>query len=166
MFKLDYSEVKDFGAVPDGLYEVVINSVKEDATPNGAEFINFDFIIRNDIKQERQNSHLFHRVWKTKTENKYNKGMIMAIAKSFGLQDGKEYQSFEQFLEDFNFKTGKVRIKNETSEYNNKTYENTNIKQFLNSAFPVSQHQFKVAGNSPDAVNESAPTINEEDLPF
>ena len=100
-FKVDYNEAQDFGAVPDGDYEVVIFNVTEGASNGGTEFINFDMVIRNDIKQPRQNSHLFHRVWKSKETGKYNRGMIMSLAKSFGLPDGKEYQSFENFLEDF-----------------------------------------------------------------
>ncbi len=63
-FKVDYNEAQDFGAVPDGDYEVVIFNVTEGASNGGTEFINFDMVIRNDIKQPRQNSHLFHRVWK------------------------------------------------------------------------------------------------------
>ena len=50
-FKVDYNEAQDFGAVPDGDYEVVIFNVTEDASKGGTEFINFDMVIRNDIKQ-------------------------------------------------------------------------------------------------------------------
>lgn len=165
-FKVDYNEAQDFGAVPDGDYEVVIFNVTEDASKGGTEFINFDMVIRNDIKQPRQNSHLFHRVWKSKETGKYNRGMIMSLAKSFGLPDGKEYQSFENFLEDFAMRPAKVKVKNEQSEYNGKTYDNTNIKKFETTKFPELQHQWKKS-NAEKSVNPSpAFDISDNDLPF
>ena len=165
-FKVDYNEAQDFGAVPDGDYEVVIFNVTEDASKGGTEFINFDMVIRNDIKQPRQNSHLFHRVWKSKETGKYNRGMIMSLAKAFGLPDGKEYQSFENFLEDFAMRPAKVKVKNEHSEYNGKTYDNTNIKKFETTKFPELQHQWKKS-NAEKSVNSSpAFDISDDDLPF
>ncbi len=35
----------------------------------------------------------------------------MALAKNFGLPDGKNYDSFDKFLEDFALRTAKVRVK-------------------------------------------------------
>lgn len=163
-FKVDYNEAQDFGAVPDGDYEVVIFNVNEDVTKGGAENINFDMVIRNDLQQPRGNSHLFHKIWKNKETGKYNRGMIMALAKAFGLQDGKEYSSFDQFLQDFAMRPAKVRVKNETSEYNGKTYDNTNIKKFEPSKFPDVQHQWKTKENAP--ANNTAPVIEDSDLPF
>ncbi|MGL4697101.1 DUF669 domain-containing protein [Enterococcus larvae] len=165
-FKVDYNEAQDFGAVPDGDYEVVIFNVVETATPGGAENINFDMIIRNDIQQPRQNSHLFHKLWKAKDTGKYNRGMVMSLAKAFGLQDGKEYSSFDDFLGDFAMRTAKVRVKNETSEYNGKTYDNTNIKKFEPSKFPELQHQFKSSNGVAPADNALTIDISDDDLPF
>ena len=127
-FKVDYNEAQEFGNVADGDYEVVIFNVTEEATKSGAENINFDMVIRNDIDQKYKNSHLFHKVWKAKETGKYNRGAVMALAKNFGLPDGKNYDSFDKFLEDFALRTAKVRVKNEQSEYNGKTYDNTNIQ--------------------------------------
>lgn len=164
-FKVDYNEAQDFGAVPDGDYEVVIFNVSEDASKGGTEFINFDMVIRNDVQQPKGNSHLFHKVWKSKETGKYNRGMIMSLAKAFGLQDGKEYASFDQFLQDFAMRTAKVRVKNETSEYNGKTYENTNIKKIEQTQFSNLQHQWKTKDNAPAQSNQST-TISNDSLPF
>lgn len=161
-FKVDYSEAQEFGTVADGDYEVVVFNAHEDATKGGAEFINFDFIIRNDIQQSFKNSHLFHRVWKSKETNKYNKGMVMSLAKAFQLPDGKEYRTFDDFLNDFAMRVGKIRVKNEKSEYNGKEYENTNIKKFGSSEFPNLQHQFKSKTESPTSTID----IQDDDLPF
>jgi len=161
-FKVDYSEAQEFGTVADGDYEVVVFNAHEDATKGGAEFINFDLIIRNDVNQQYKNSHLFHRVWKSKENGKYNKGMVMALAKAFGLPDGKDYRSFEDFLNDFATRVAKVRVKNEKSEYNGKEYENTNIKKFGTSEYPSLQHRFKDAAESPTSTID----IQDDDLPF
>ncbi|EAG9849069.1 DUF669 domain-containing protein, partial [Listeria monocytogenes] len=63
MFKVDHKDVFTNG-VENGTYEVVLYNANEDATKNGAEFINIDLIIRNDVNQKFQNAHIFHRVWK------------------------------------------------------------------------------------------------------
>lgn len=166
-FKVDYNEAQDFGNVADGDYEVVVFNVTEEATKNGAENINFDLVIRNDVNQSYKNSHLFHKIWKSKETGKYNLGAVMAMAKNFGLPDGKNYESFDAFLQDFALRTAKVRVKNEQSEYNGKTYDNTNIKKFGQSAFPEMQHQFKKK-ESPqnDFGRDSSINISDDDLPF
>lgn len=161
-FKVDYNEAQEFGNVADGDYEVVVARVNEDATKGGAEFINFDLVIRNDISQPFANSHVFHKIWKAKETGKYNRGSVMNLAKMFQLPDGKEYPSFEDFLNDFHLKTAKIRVKNETSEYNGKTYENLNVKKFGLTSFPSLQHQFK------GSVAPTRPSIDisDDDLPF
>lgn len=168
-FKVDYKEAQEFGNVADGDYEVVIFNVTEEATKSGAENINFDMVIRNDIDQKYKNSHLFHKVWKAKETGKYNLGAVMALAKNFGLPDGKSYESFDKFLEDFALRTAKVRVKNEQSEYNGKTYDNTNIKKFGASDFPDLQHQWKKKESSQTDFgrdNGSSINVTEDDLPF
>lgn len=162
-FKIDYDKAQEFGNVADGEYEVVVFNVKEDATPGGAEYLNFDLIIRNDIQQSYKNSHIFHKVWKSKETGKYSQGMVMALAKNFGLPDGKSYASFDDFLNDFAMRTAKVRVKNETSESNGKKYENLNVKKLETSKFPELQHQFKSNNTTPQ---QSIPDIQDEDLPF
>ncbi|HAB9065700.1 TPA_asm: DUF669 domain-containing protein, partial [Listeria monocytogenes] len=55
MFKVDHNDVFTNG-VENGTYEVVLYNANEDATKNGAEFINIDLIIRNDVNQKFQNA--------------------------------------------------------------------------------------------------------------
>ena len=93
----------------------------------------------------------------------------MALAKNFGLPDGKNYDSFDKFLEDFALRTAKVRVKNEQSEYNGKTYDNTNIKKFGPSEYPDLQHQWKKKDSSQtDFGRDNSSSINatDDDLPF
>jgi len=159
-FSLDFNDVFE-GSVEDGNYEVVVNRCSEDATPGGAEYIEFDLIIRNDVQQKHQNQHIFHKVWKSKDTGKYNMRMFNTIGKACQLQNGKSYGSLEELMKDFEFKTAIVNVKNEESEYNGKTYNNLNVKFWEKSKIdgPLN-HQFKDKGNA------SAPAASKDDLPF
>lgn len=73
----------------------------------------------------------------------------MSLAKAFGLPDGKEYQSFENFLEDFAMRPAKVKAKNEQKEYNGKTHDNTNIK----NSKPLSSQNSNINGRKATLKN-------------
>ena len=168
-FSLDFNNTLQ-GEVKDGIYEVVIDHANEDATQGGAEFVNFQMTIRNDLDQPHKNQKIWHRVWKSKKDGKYSMIMFNTIGKAAGLQSGKVYNTFDELLEDFRGKPLQVLVKNETSEYNGKTYENLNVKQWNQTKFPDVQHQWKKSedGNSQSGGNvfDSQPSINDSDLPF
>jgi len=167
-FSLDFDEVYEgTGSIADGDYEVVVNSCGENATPNGAEYIEFDLIIRNDIDQSHKNQHVFHKVWKAKADGKYNMKTFNTIGKACQLQNGKSYKSLDDLLSDYVRKTAVVNIKNEESEYNGKTYTNTNVKYFNKTKFPRLAHEFKAAsGGGNEAPEGAIDTITDDDLPF
>ena len=163
-FSLDFNEVYEGGGIKDGEYEVVVAGAKEDATPTGAEYMEFDLIIRNDVDQDHRNQHVFHKVWKSKATSKYNLKMINTIGKACQLENGKEYKSMQDLLDDFFHKTATVFVKNEESEYNGKTYNNLNVKRWGKTKFPNLQHQFKAEGNNaPQAEKQDTKDL---DLPF
>lgn len=172
-FDLDFSEIKDM-SVTDGKYEVVINSVAEDATKGGTQFINLDLIIRNDIKnQSFANAHIFTKVFKSKQNGKYPKGMIFTIARATGMPDKTHFESLEDFFQKLWHRPALVTVKNEKSEYNGKTYENLNVKRWEVSKFPEVQHKFKDANNQqsnsnndPFANGGQSIDISDDDLPF
>lgn len=168
-FNLDFTDVFEGGGkIEDGYYEVVVGRCNEDATPGGAEYTEFDLIIRNDVDQPSKNMHIFHKVWKAKADNKYNMKSFNTIGKACQLQNGKTYKSFEELLNDYVHKTALVFVKNETSEYNGKTYENLNVKAWNQTKYPSLQHQFKNSNDSNQTSNNpfDAPQINVSDLPF
>ena len=177
-FDLDYSQATDFSTVSDGTYEVAINKMVEDATKSGAQFINIDTVIRNDIKgQQFQNKHVFRRIFAKKETGKYPKGMLMSLAKAAGLPNKTHFESFpEDYFSKLYRKPLLITVKNQTSEYNGKTYENTNITRWEVSKFPKVAHKFRadevdaasqraqagmpntqVAGNSIDISDDSLP---------
>lgn len=137
-----------FEDIQDGVYEVVISpTICENATKGGTEFIDCRLIIRNDVQQPHQNGVIFHKIWKSKETNQYVMGMIQQLAKFAQLPNGKQYQTLDPFFDDLRGKPLKVEVKNESSEYNGKTYENLNVKKMDFTAFPSVQHQYKESNN-------------------
>jgi|SRR5690625_4791252 len=170
-FTLDFNNTfEGFQKIEDGLYEVVIDHATEDATPSGAEFTNFQMTIRNDLEQPHKNQKIWHRVWKAKATGKYNMTMFNTIGKAAGLQAGKIYNTFDELLEDFRGKPVQVYVENTTSEYNGKTYENLEVKQWKQTKFPNVQHQWKKKDENNQSNDnnlfDSQPNISENDLPF
>ena len=166
-FTLDFSKANN-GTIADGTYEAVIFNVLEDATPGGAEFMNFHLVVRNAVEQKYQNAHIFQRVWRATDTGKYSAGMINTIAQAANLDDGKSYQSLEDLMSDFLNHPVKVTVKNEKNEYKGKTYEDLNIKRWNKSDYPNVQHQFKKGAKKPQPKNKPVEdtAINDDDLPF
>lgn len=164
-FKLDFNDTFEGGRkITDGEYEVFVNNVKEDATPGGTEYIEFDLIIRNDVTgNDFQNFHIFHKVWKTKATGKYNMKTFNTLGKNFQLQNGKQYNSFQALLDDFVGKMARVNVKNE--EYNG--YENLNCKYFNPTKFPQFAHLAKGKDQmTAQEMVDSGMEITDEDLPW
>lgn len=170
-FKLDMEDVfvpKENVKIEDGVYEAVIEKAHEDATPSGAEYINFWFRIRNDLNQPFKNQVVFNKIWKAKATNKYNFKMINTLGKSAQLENGKSYSSLEDLLADFIGKPLKINVKNETSEYNGKTYENTNVSYTEKTAFPAVNHvkEQKQGNNTADPFVKKDVQQDLDNLPF
>lgn len=167
-FSLDFNDTFEGTSVADGMYEVFVNKVKEDATPSGAEYTEFDLIIRNDVAANKhKNVHLFHKVWKSKDTGKYNMKTFNTMGKAMKLPNGKTYKSFNELLEDFVNKTALVKVLNEESEYNGQTYTNTNVKYFNESKFPNLSHTAKdKAAMNINEMDAAGITIQDSDLPF
>lgn len=166
-FKLDFNDTfEGFAKVEDGVYEAVIDHAREDATNSGSEFTNFQLTIRNDLDQPHKNQKVWHRNWKAKATGKYNMVMFNTIGKAAQLDNGKTYSSFDELLEDYAGKPVQILVKNETSEYNGKTYENTNIISWTPTKFPDVQHAFNSKDSKPSGNNDVGVSITDSDLPF
>jgi hypothetical protein len=137
MFTIDYSQAKEFGAIADGTYEVTIDLAKQDATQGGADFLDIRFRIRKDFQQEFQNNIIFHRIFAKKEDGKYPVASIMNLAKAAGIPDGTKFTSLKDYLNQLEGKALKVTVKNEKSEYKDKTYENLNVKRMEVTDVPI-----------------------------
>lgn len=100
---------------PQGDYEVIISSIEERETKNGAWGLNFRLTIRNDIAEQKyKNACLFYTIWKKKEPNNddlavngYNFGQLMNVGKASGLQNGKNYEGLNDYCDDL---VGKVCV--------------------------------------------------------
>lgn len=165
-FSLNFEDVYEgSGRIADGDYEVVVKNVKEDATPNGAEYTEFDLVLRNDFDQAHKNMHVFHKVWKAKDTGKYNMKQFNTMGKAFRLQNGKAYKSLQELLEDFVMKTARISLKNVESEYNGKTYTNYEV-YFNQSNLTGLAHQWNKKEQTAGEMLEQNPNISDDDLPF
>ena len=159
--------------IPDGEYEVVIKRVGENVTQGGAEYAEFDLVIRNDIEQPNKNNHIFHKVWKAKATGEYSPKSFNLIGKAAQLQNGKTYSSLEDLFRDYEGRPVRVRVKNETSEYNGKTYENLNVKMWEKTKIDGPVRHVHKEQAARDAANQafsippdSQLNISDDDLPF
>lgn len=163
-FTLNMEDTFD-GGIQDGTYETVITKFEENATKSGTEYVDVQLTIRNDIDQKNKNSKIFHKIWKAKATGKYDMRFFNTIGAAAQLQQGKAYKSIEELFADFLGKVVRVSVKNETSEYNGKTYENLNVKRWENTKFPELNHKFKTEDGSNPFAGGGA-NIEDDDLPF
>ncbi|HJB78528.1 DUF669 domain-containing protein [Mammaliicoccus lentus] len=162
-FTLDMNDTFE-GGIKDGKYEVVITKFEESATQSGTEFVDVRLTVRNDIDQPYKNQIVFHRIWKAKATGKYNMKFFNTIGAAAQLQQGKQYSSIDELFQDFLGKPVLVAVKNETSEYNDKTYENLNVKRWEKTNFPELAHKFKTEeGSNPFATQQQQ---DDTDYPF
>lgn len=133
MFTIDYSQAQEFATITNGTYEVFIESAKPDASEGGTDFMDIRFKIRDDFDQKFKNNIIFYKIWVNKETQQYNANKINTLAKMAQLPDGAKFAGVEEFLNALVGKHLKVTVKNETSEYNGKTYENLNVKRLEKS---------------------------------
>ena len=179
-FQLDHDNIFD-NHIPDGEYEVFINTMHEDATPKGAEYISVDSIIRNDVPQPHRNSHIFHKIWKTKATNDYNPKSFNMMGKAAELPNKKTYNTMEELFADFEGRPVRVRVKNEKSQGNDGiTYDNLNIKMWEKTKIDGQVRHVRKEKQQTDGLTYPPPnqqaanngfygsqiTIRDEDLPF
>lgn len=164
-FELDYSGISEGGSLSSGTYEVVIKRAEEGTNPNGKSRINFDMIIRRDVDQKFAGAHIFDSFWPSKADGKYNKNMLMQTAKAAGLENGKQYSDFGDFLEDFTNKPMQVRITVGTREYEGKTYDDIRVRNRNMTNFPTVD--LAMNGLMQDVLQGGQEVdITEDDLPF
>lgn len=155
-FTTDFSNVQEFSEFKAQPYEMIVFDAYESANVNGKMRIVIDYVVRNDVKQEKQNAHLWDEQYRQKETNKYHMGILMGKAKALGIPEGKHYDSFEAFLNDFKGRVAKVTVK--LDEYNGQKRPKVN---FVNaSEFPNPHHTWK------EKKNEQVFSIQEDDLPF
>lgn len=157
-FTTDFSEVKEHAEFKEQPYEMIVYDAYEAINDrNGKKRIVIDYVVRNDIKQEMQNFHLWDEQYPNSQTGKYHIGILMGKAKALGIKEGQHYDSFEAFLNDFKGRTAKVTVK--LDEYNGNKYPK--VRYANQSDVPDSHHVWKEK-----ATGFTQTEIKEDDLPF
>lgn len=153
MINLNYDEIQDFSTIADGTYETVITDPKFSETKNGAQHIDIRLTIRRDFEQKHKGQIIFHKIWKLKTTDDYNKNEVLKLAKAAGLPQGANYKSWGDILKALEGRPVKVTVKTEPNTYNGETRDQLNIKKLE-------------ASNLAPIISETTLDINDADLPF
>ena len=156
-FTTDFSQVQEYSEFKAQPYEMIVVDAYEGVNDyNGKKRIVIDYVVRNDVQQEKQNAHLWDEQYPSRETGKYHNGILMGKIKALGIQEGKSYESLDAMLKDLIGKTAKVTVK--LDEYNGKVRPKV---RFTNpTEFPNVQHEWK---NKPEIA---ATQIEEDDLPF
>lgn len=151
-FTTDFSQVQEHPEFKAQPYEMIVYDAREETNKNGKTCVLIDYVVRNDVRQEMQNMHLWSRQYKM-SDNKYHNGILMGKAKALGIQEGRQYADFDAFLKDFVNKTAKVTVK--LGDFGPEA-------RFVNpSALPDCHHVWKEKVES-----AKADEIETDDLPF
>lgn len=184
-----------FDAVPAGNYEMLINNAKEDATANGAETLQIDLLVRNDLDKvsdlaetnaKFHNRHIFVDNWKRKATNQYDLDGFQYILQAAGVPENTPLHTVDDFIKLITGAPVRVFVKQEENTYNGKTSTVNRVApwNFEVTQFPQVQHTAKErnslpqnsatpstgaqqAGNDPFANTTDGPiNITDDDLPF
>lgn len=157
-FTTDFSNIKEFSDFKEKFYEMIVYDAYEDVSQGGKKHIVIDYVVRNDIDQDKQNAHLWDRQYRMRDTGKYHVGILMSKVKALGIQEGKSYESIEDLLKDFIGRPAKIKI--ELQEYNGQKYPRA---KYTNATdFPNVQHQWK----DKPTFGISADNLKEDELPF
>lgn len=150
--------------IEDGDYEVEIEKITPDQTPNGAKKLRFQYRVRSDVEQANKNTCVFEDLWESKKNpGQYTPFKIYAIMEAIGgVQEGQEFNDTNDVI---SFILGKdiiIRVNTEVNDYNGEK-ENV-IKKYLPSSHKP-QTLGAVKENKPEA-SLTATAVDDDDLPF
>lgn len=114
-FKIDYSETQDFGPIPEGEYEAVIQEVDIKQYNSGNNGLNVKLQIRADVEQDAKKRVVFDGLVSTQ------KAMFkfQNYAKATNMPEGKSFATEDEFLKTFSKhlkgKAVRIRIKHDNT---------------------------------------------------
>ena len=182
----------NYDAVPAGNYEMIINNASESATKNGAETLQIDLLVRNDLDKvtdlaetngKFHNRHIFVDNWKRKATNQYDLDGFQYILQAAGVPEGTPLHTVDDFIKLITGAPVRVFVKQEENTYNGTTSIVNRVApwNFETTEFPQVQHTFKDKKNAPtpqataqSTASTNAPfansgdpiDISDDDLPF
>jgi len=178
--KTDYSKNQEnsFTTLPTGEYEMIIQSVQEKATKNGAESLQLKLVVRNDLdgvsdqQKKHHNRVIFMDNWKRKSTNQYDMEGFQYILDACQIPEGTDIPDIQAFMSTISNKPVNVYVKKTVDTYNG---EDRDINQIAPwnikvTKYPNVQHKFKAEDKNktkdPFADNSKPIDISDDDLPF
>jgi len=121
-FSIDHTKASQGRYMPpEGAYEVVIASIRENQSRNGARYLDVKLVIRSDVLQEGQGESFQHAIWRKKAPGPsdpegFPQGLIQNISKCVGIDNGMNFTSLTEWMECLPGRPIRVTIRHE--EYN------------------------------------------------
>lgn len=176
------NESMSYEALPTGNYEMIIGKAQETVTKNGAESLQIDLIVRNDLdgvpalaetNKKYHNRHVFNDNWKRKATGQYDMQGFQYILEAVGVPEGTQIASIDDFINILIGKPVKVYVKQEENEYQGKTEIVNRVAPWNYSAtdFPQVSHVFKDKNKPandpfPNGVSGMTDQEIEDNIPF
>lgn len=172
--KTDYSNNNhgDFEPLPTGTYEVIISKAAERQTRSGAESLQLQLTVRNDLdnlnvdQKKYHNRIVFVDNWKRRATNEYDIDNFQYILEAIKVPQGTQLDTIDDFCKAVTGKPVKVYIKKSQDKYNGEVRDVNRVAPwgFDTTEYPNVQHQFK----KDDSLTDSSEPVNlnDDDLPF
>lgn len=122
-----YAGSSEFPVVDSGDYEMVLKAEKKFTKDGTKEFVNLDFMIRDDIDQKFQGSHVFDKAWRDASNPKWfdlkKLGSILVTQKG---KDGykTEFEEVDEFIQFINGITLVATVEKKYDDYAEKEVNN------------------------------------------
>ncbi|WP_024746602.1 DUF669 domain-containing protein [Levilactobacillus namurensis] len=165
-----------YDPLPTGTYEMIINKAQESATKNGAETLQIDLLVRNDLDKvpglantngKYHNRHVFMDNWKRKATNQYDLDGFQYILQAAGVPENTAIPTVEDFMKAITGTPVKVYVKAEQDTYKGETRLVNRVApwNFEVSDYPQIQHVYKNKRPATKPAPQAQPATNTDD-PF
>lgn len=112
--------------IPEGDYEIVIESAMETATDRGYPFLSIRCRVRGDVPQQCGGKLIFWDLWPKKTPTTedqavqgYSYKQIMSLSKAVGLASGTQFNTLDDWCDALVSRAVRVSVQHDT--YNGRT---------------------------------------------
>ena len=178
----------NYDPLPQGIYEMVIKSAQETATPNGSESLQLDLVVRNDLDKvpelaetnaKYHNRHVFMDNWKRKSTHQYDMEGFQYILEGAQVPEGTVLNSVDDFIKWISGRPVRVFVKKIKDTYNGETKDKNQVAPWNidKTKFTTMNHVFKdnnqpqgqpqaQQNSDPFAGNGQQIDISDDSLPF
>lgn len=110
MYKTSFNDMPQSDLLPAGEYEVYVAACHFNATQGGTEYLDLQLRVRDDLEQPQKNRKVFEALWLSAKALEFTQRTMNIISKLCGIDDGKEYESLDQWGADITGKFMRVKV--------------------------------------------------------